>query len=126
LINSKICVLKYSVDDIIKKLDNLVVDEKAYLKHRLTIKEISVIIGVNYKYISIAIKEYYSTDFRNYLNKHRVSYAKRLLVSKEFQTSSIDHISDLCGFKSRTTFYKYFKKEENLTPSEYQEKFFLR
>lgn len=110
-------------ENIIIKFNHLIHEEKIFLKSDLTIKELSLLIGTNYKYISKALRIYFEKDFRMLINEYRIQYAKDVLVSDEYKNCSIDYVSYLCGFKSRTTFYKHFKRVTSLTPFEFRSEY---
>ena len=52
-----------------------------------------------------------------YITRQRVGYAARELLNSH---KSIEAISEEAGFTSPTYFYKVFKKQMNVTPSEYR------
>jgi AraC-like DNA-binding protein len=55
--------------------------------------------------------------FAEWLNSFRINYAKTLLISnKEF---TIDAISVMAGFSSRSAFYAAFKHLTKTTPTEF-------
>ena len=60
-------------------------------------------------------------NFSDYINKYRVSEAKKLLADKNFDPYTIVAIGLECGFNSKSTFYTAFKKFTGQTPTQYRE-----
>lgn len=108
-------------NEIFQKIDGLLKETELSMNSSLSIKDLASEIGINYKYISQAISEQGLT-FYELINTERAKRAKHLLEDKEYQFVSIEDIAFQCGFKSKVTFYKYFKKLFNTTPSEYRNK----
>lgn len=67
--------------------------------------------------ISQILNSYFRKSFYQLIGEYRVRYAKEYLNTNE--NISMDGLSEVCGFNSKTTFYKYFKKVNGCTPNEY-------
>ncbi|MBX2875783.1 MAG: helix-turn-helix domain-containing protein [Saprospiraceae bacterium] len=61
-----------------------------------------------------------ATSFYNLVNRFRVEQAKLLLLDPQAAHLSIEGIAYECGFKSRSTFFKFFKKEVGMTPTAFK------
>ena len=62
------------------------------------------------------------TNFKECLNEFRIEKAKSLLLSESASNYSIEGIGRQVGYKSKTTFYKHFKKNTGQTPQEFLKK----
>lgn len=89
------------------------------MNSRLNISDVALEIGVNYKYISLAINAQGIT-FLELINSKRIDKAKLMLEDKSNQFLSVEEIGKQVGFKSKAAFYKYFKEKYNLTPSAFR------
>lgn len=69
--------------------------------------------------ISAAIKSGGHTGFREYINHLRLEYFKYQASLNPQQT--IKELMYLCGFTSRTTFYRIFAEKNGITPTEFIE-----
>lgn len=69
------------------------------------------------KYLSKAIKENSGITASEWIDNYVISEAKALLKSTDM---TIQQISDRLNFPSQSFFGKYFKRLENLSPSEYR------
>lgn len=65
------------------------------------------------------IKDQFNDSFSEILNKNRVTYFKELLNSKQYESFTIEALSEMSGFSNRQAMYVAFKKYEGCTPSEY-------
>ncbi len=74
-------------------------------------------LGTNYTYISNAIQAGSGISVNAYINQVRIDYACELL---KIDTYSIADIQAECGFQSRTSFYRAFKKQMDLSPTEFR------
>ena len=63
------------------------------------------------------INKTFHIGFKQYLNKIRITEAKRLILETDLQ---INDIADAVGFSNTTHFNRVFKMIENISPSEYR------
>ncbi|NLC55165.1 MAG: helix-turn-helix domain-containing protein [Erysipelothrix sp.] len=86
-------------------------------KNNITLKDIAKKENLNYFYLSHFIKEKLGVSFKDYLNSVRLNKALRLLLDGD---ETIIEISNQSGFPNISSFNAYFKKELNMTPTEYR------
>ncbi|PLW98825.1 MAG: hypothetical protein C0594_17890 [Marinilabiliales bacterium] len=103
-----------------KILNDLVVlmeEEKFYLQSGFTLDEMAVKLETNRQYLSKIINDHFKKNFNAFVNEFRIKEARRLL--SDFKTSgyTIEAISNMVGFGSRTSFIAAFKKYTGVTPS---------
>ena len=72
------------------------------------------------EYFSSMFKTVMGIGFKDYLDRQRIEEAKRLLL---INFSSISNIAEHCGFSNIRTFNNRFKALENITPSEFINKY---
>jgi len=103
---------------IIAEIENLIKKEELYLNEDLTLNEISQKTNIKRHHISEALNNFLNTNFYDYINTIRIKESIRLM-----KLDNSENITDLyfdSGFKSRSTFYKYFKKHTGTTPKKYK------
>ena len=66
------------------------------------------------------VNEQLSQNFLDFVNRYRVDEAKRRLLDPSLKHLSILAIAEDVGFNSKSSFNAVFKKNTNLTPSEYR------
>ena len=85
----------------------------------LTLDEVSRIVNVSPYYFSKLFKEESGENFIEYLTKVRIAHAKELLKNPAL---SIKEICVMSGYSDPNYFSRIFKKQEDVTPSEYRER----
>ncbi|MEI6853027.1 MAG: helix-turn-helix domain-containing protein, partial [Bacteroidota bacterium] len=78
------------------------------------------VLQTNATYLSQVINQQYECNFNDYINQLRVNEAVLILKNDLDKKKTIDMISDMAGFSSKTTFYAAFKKFTGITPSFFQ------
>lgn len=106
----------------IEKVKKIIEKEKLFLDSDININVVSEKLGISESYFSRIFNENSSDSFSIYLRKLRVSEAKKILVNQEYRNYTIIAIGLESGFNSKSAFYKIFKEETGLTPSEYRKK----
>ncbi len=94
--------------------------DKLYLDEQLTLVKLADQTGESSQKVSETLNRRMDTTFYNLVNRFRVEQAKILLVDPKVSHLSIEGIAYECGFKSRSTFFKFFKKEVGMTPTAFK------
>ena len=82
---------------------------------RITLQEISRVVGLSEKYICRIFKEYTSKTIMDYLNERRIENACLEMSDKSITESAFN-----CGFNDLSYFCRTFKRYKNTTPSQYK------
>lgn len=106
--------------EYILQLQNYMEQTQAWKDSELSLNKLSVQTKIPKHHISQLLNEVLNKNFYGFVNEYRVEYAKKLLTSKEFNHWSIVAIAEESGFNSKAAFNNFFKKNTNLTPSEYK------
>ena len=104
---------------LFEKIDRAVATERLYLSSDLSLAELSRQVGSNETYVSAAINSVMGINFNTYINRYRIREAKQLLLDPSYE-SQWNEVYAACGFNSRSSFYRIFKQEVGLSPSEYR------
>ena len=73
--------------------------------------------GMNASYLSTYIKKKIGMSFVEYMRSLRIAGAKKLLTETDLDISKI---SENLGFSDTSSFIRYFKKSEGITPKQYR------
>ncbi len=95
-------------------------EEKYYKRNDLQVEVIARTLNSNVKYISNAIKDETGMNFNTFVNTYRIENAKTLLLDIKSLDWTLEAIGLECGFNNQTSFYKAFRKNTGLTPSQFR------
>lgn len=104
---------------IIDKAKQHIESDELYKKEKLTLGELSKSISSNPKYLSQAINGYLQLSFVDFINSYRVEEAKKLMLDKTNANLTLEAIGLMSGFKSKSAFFRAFKKAVQLTPNQF-------
>jgi AraC-like DNA-binding protein len=105
---------------ILATLEAYMRDEKPHLDPRLTLDKLATAVAMPPRELSQALGASKDENFYNFINRHRVSEARQLLVSPREARTSVEAIGLMSGFRSRSTFYEAFRREVQMTPAEFR------
>ncbi len=112
--------LKHSEkEDFRQRFDRCMREEKVYLSQDLTLKSLASAMDTSERKLSAFFSEVLDSNFHDAVNAFRVEEAKRILRSGALKSHSVAGIALSCGFSSKSSFYRVFKKSTNLTPLAY-------
>ncbi len=106
---------------ITSKIRALIDVEKKFKNPQYNLKLLSKDIGVSTKELTEFFSEELSTSFVDYIHKKKIAEFKLLMREDVENTYSLEGLARLAGFKSKATFYRVFKKEEGVTPTQYKD-----
>ncbi len=106
-------------DGIISKIFAKMERDKLYLDKDLTLREFASQLGTNQARVSDLLNNELGTTFNDFVNKYRVLEVQHVLKSRTASHLTLQAISENAGFKSKTTFYRAFKKITLQTPNKY-------
>ena len=101
------------------KLENILIQDKIYKDPLLTIHKLALRVETNPHYLSQLINSEYKKTYSDLINSYRIDEAKKLLTDKG-HIYSIEKIAEESGFASPSSFFRVFKKNTGLTPTEYK------
>ncbi len=101
-----------------KKIDRLI-NEEVFLDTNLTQHQMAKMLETNSSVLSKVINTGYGLNFNDFINKSRIDYVLKRIEQGEHKVLTLSGISAECGFKSKATFNRAFKKRFNMSPTEY-------
>ncbi|MEM1325643.1 MAG: AraC family transcriptional regulator [Bacteroidota bacterium] len=104
---------------IYQKLEELVQKEQLYATPNLTLQQLSERLGYNVNNISESINENAEGNFNDYINQKRIDAFKQKVAAGEHEYKKLLALAFECGFNSKSSFNRAFKKYEQLTPTQY-------
>lgn len=93
--------------------------EKPYLDPDLKLKAIADYLNTNTRYLSQVVNHQTNQNILYFINTYRIKEVKSKIIDAEYSNLTTFGVSQLCGFKNKSTFYKVFRAFTNLTPKDY-------
>ncbi len=100
-------------------------EEKIYKESDINLELLATRLDTTRHNASQVINEHFKVSFHELINKYRIQEAKKILNSDYQKNLNIIDVAYEVGYNNKVTFNKAFKKNTQLTPSEYQ-KIYLR
>ncbi len=94
--------------------------KKPFLNEDCTIQTVAEETKIPLHHLSNILNQRLNKSFPDFMNEFRVEEAKKLLLNGISEKMTLEAIGYECGFGSKTSFNKAFKKHTNRTPSEYR------
>jgi len=108
-----------SYEKIISKVQKHLQEDQLYKNEKITLTDLSKKLNINPKYLSQSINHCQKISFVDFINQYRVEEAKKQLLNEKNKHLTLEAIGNLSGFKSKTSFFRAFKKATNTTPNKY-------
>ncbi len=105
-----------------KKLTLHMEKEKPFLNEDLNLHLLSQQTQIAPSHLSQIINQHFKKHFYDFVNSYRVAEAKEKICSQAHAHLSLLGIAFECGFKSKSSFNRYFKKYTGSAPSEFRKK----
>jgi len=104
---------------IYEQLVTCMSDQKLFSDSELTLAALANALDVHPNHLSQVINSYEGKSFYDYINFHRVEEFKRLAPLPGNRNYTLLSLAFECGFNSKTSFNRNFKKATGVSPSEY-------
>jgi ligand-binding sensor domain-containing protein/AraC-like DNA-binding protein len=100
-------------------LGKLMREQKPYANPELKIADLAEQLGTTAHTLSYLFNQYLHGNYYDYVNEYRVAEFKRLINDEDCSRYTIAALAERCGFSSRASFFRNFKKATGITPNEY-------
>lgn len=100
-------------------IENLIDSESLFKNPELTLVEVAKKLNSNVALISKTINQGFGFNFNDFINNYRIEAVKEMFKNGEHKKSTLLGIAYDCGFNSKATFNRAFKKNTGFTPKEF-------
>ncbi|GGW46040.1 two-component regulator propeller domain-containing protein [Arenibacter certesii] len=105
---------------IIEELELIMRTENLYLNPELSLGDLASRIDITPNNLTILLNDFIGKNFYDYVNGYRVEEVKKRLVNPKYKNFTISSIGGDCGFNSKSSFNRVFKKTTGMTPSQFK------
>lgn len=106
-------------EEDIATVRDLMETNKAYLNPELNLSDLAKMANMSRGQLSEIVNTAFDKNFNDFVNGYRVEAFKDMLKENKHQQLSLLGIAQECGFNSKATFNRVFKKLTDLSPTEY-------
>ena len=104
------------------QISELMEHEKPYLQDDLTLSILAKQCKLSNVHLSQVLNQHFQLNFYDFVNQYRIEESKKMLLSSEYDNLSVLGIAFNCGFKSKSSFNRYFKKYNEMSPSQFKKR----
>ena len=101
------------------RLEKMMQEEKSYQDPELSLTQMAKLLQTNPSLLSMVINKGFGMNFNDWVNKYRLEEVKSLFEKGEHKKQTLLSIAFECGFNSKATFNRAFKKATGFTPREW-------
>ncbi|MCU0444264.1 MAG: AraC family transcriptional regulator [Microscillaceae bacterium] len=106
----------------LEKIIEILEIKQLYLNSELTLNDLSQAVNLTPALVSQSLNVGLGKSFNDFVNHYRVEAVKRKFRRGEHNQHTLLGIALDCGFNSKNTFNRAFKKNTGLSPTEYLQK----
>lgn len=108
------------LEEFKNRLETIMRSEQAFLMPDLTLPKLAAAVDCSVNHLSQVINSGFGMSFFDYLNQHRIEYARHQLSAYAGNSGAILNVAFAAGFNSNSAFYAAFKKCIGQTPAQYR------
>ena len=108
-----------AADELYQTLLDQMESGSIYKQQELSISDLAELLGTHPNYLSQVINEKGGMKFFDFVNNYRIDEFKRLVADPKNKKFTMLSLAYDCGFNSKSSFNRYFKKVTGQTPSQY-------
>lgn len=112
------------VKSIFPSIEKIMKKEKLFLQPELTLGGLSEQMKVSEKTVSQIIRQETGLHFSDFVNSHRIEYAKKKLVETTDKKLTVLEVLYDSGYNSKSVFNFQFRKFTGKSPSQYRADYF--
>jgi AraC-like DNA-binding protein len=112
------------VRSVFPRIEIIMNKEKLFLQPELTLGGLSELLKVSEKTVSQIIRQQTGLHFSDFVNSHRIEYAKKKLVETTDKRLTVLEVLYDSGYNSKSVFNFQFRKFTGKSPSQFRTDYF--
>ena len=102
-----------------QKIDTAITEHQLHLDPDLTLFALAQVFQIHPVQLSKIINQGFGKNFNDLINAFRIDHFKHLILENRHQRETLLALALECGFNSKATFNRAFKKQEGVSPQTY-------
>ncbi|MEO9869804.1 helix-turn-helix domain-containing protein [Ekhidna sp.] len=112
-----------SIVHIKSELERIMLEDKLFLNSEISLPFLAEKMNLKAPYLSQVINQQFQLNFYDFINQYRIEEVKSRLNDSNYKHLSLLGIALDCGYKSKSSFNKSFKKHTGTTPTDFKKEF---
>jgi len=104
---------------ICERLYAYIETEKPFSNPELKIVDLAQALNCSSHTLSFIFNQYLTKNYYDFINEYRIKEFKSIVSETESSKYTLTALAEQCGFSSRASFFRSFKKLTGITPNEY-------
>ena len=104
-----------------QKLVRLMETEQCFLNPSLTLADLASKLSTNTSLVSKVINNGFGQNFNDFVNSYRIAAFEKSLRKADARQYTLSSLAFDCGFNSKATFNRAFRKLKGMSPREFQQ-----
>ena len=118
--DSKPLLSKSQITQLSIEIEKYFNQKQPFLNSKIRMPDIADALNITPNEFSWYLNEHLQINFFIFINQYRLEHATVLLKSPDYSHYTLEAISAMAGFRSKTTFNNRFKEFKNTTPSAFR------
>lgn len=106
-------------EQIVRQLNEFMLKEKVFTNPDLKINDLANSLGLQSHILSYVFNQHLKKSYYDFVNEYRILAFKKLVMQADSSKYTLSAMAERCGFSSRASFFRSFKKLTGITPNEY-------
>ena len=94
-------------------------EQRPYINPDLKLNDLAKMSNISSYNMSYLFSQYMQVSYYDYVNEYRINAFKQMVKAGGTERYTLEAMAEKCGFSSRTSFFRSFKKVTGETPNEY-------
>lgn len=103
----------------VQKIEAAITENQLHLDPDLTLFALAQVFQIHPVQLSKSINQGFGKNFNDLINYYRIDHFKHLILENRHQRETLLALALECGFNSKATFNRAFKKQEGVSPQTY-------
>jgi AraC-like DNA-binding protein len=108
------------INALVERLERAMTQERVYRDENLSLQMLAEKINENPNLVSYVLNNSLHQSFYDYINQHRVEEVKSRMADPKYAHLKLIEIAFECGFNSKATFNRAFRKVTGASPTAYR------